>query len=588
MFGAIEKLGNVVSAEVLIIGGGISALFAAIEARRAGVGNVVVVDKCRSGRSGCSVFAAGVMGIFFPHEDDFDAWLTEAVVASEYLTDQERLVDHLENIYPCIEAMDSFGVNFRKQGGKLERAFGRGATAATKKKMIMFHGGMQMMTAMKQAAEKHGVRFVDRVMITDFLTGDGSAAGGVVGFDTTNGDFYTFPARVTVLASGSCRFKGMQPGHRTNTGDLTAAGLRAGADILDMAFTQYNAFPARYDISPGMNMYVGLGGKFTNDRGEHFMPGYDPVLKDSTHLPRLAAAFAMEARQGNVPIYMDMTHFTPEAVQKLRAVLPLPMAMYDAAGIVVNDRFVKKIEWMVTGPDVRGGFRIDRQFRTTLPGLLACGDAAPRSLTQVNNALPGAITSGALAGRSAAAAVREAELRKPDRDEVRRLKESVFVTLGRKTGLEPDQVVLALQEAIAPFDVLILRNERNLQAALGKIEVIRDQMVPFLCAYDPHYLRMATEAKNMVTTAEIMLRSALARKESRGCLREDFPDTDNDHWLKSVVVRADGKGMTVDTVELPTARYPVQPPAGRHIHPIWNAAVKKGIAALEGGAITWV
>ncbi len=467
MFGNIDSPGKVIPADILIIGGGISAMFAAIEARRAGPDNigVVIVDKCQSGRSGCSVFAAGVMGVFFPHEDNFDDWMKEAVIGSEYLTDQEQLADHLQNIYPCVKDMDSFGVQFRKVGGNFERGYGRGATAETKKKMIMFHGGIQMMTAMKKAAEKHRVRFVDRVMITDLLMKNGAAAG-VVGFDTRNGDFYVFPSRVTILASGSCRFKGMQPGHRTNTGDLTAAGYRAGAEMLDMGFTQYNAFPARYDIGPGMNMYVGLGGKFTNTRGEHFMASYDPLLKDSTHLPRLAAAFSMEARQGNAPIFMDMTHFSEEAVNKLRAVLPLPVAMYEAAGIVVNNRFVKKIEWMVTGPDVRGGFKVDRQFRTNILGLYACGDAASRSLTQVNNALPGAATSGALAGRNAARLALEINHQEPGKDEIQRYQERAFGPSRRKTGIEPDQVVLALQEAIAPFSVLILRNEKHLSDAL--------------------------------------------------------------------------------------------------------------------------
>ncbi len=577
---------KLVPADILIIGGGISAMFAAIEARKAGIDNVVVVDKCKSGRSGCSVFAAGVMGVFFPHEDNFDDWLKEAVTGSEYLTDQEQLADHLQNIYPCVRDMDSFGVSFRKVGGNFERGFGRGATAETKKKMIMFNGGIQMMTAMKKAARKHGVRFVDRVMITDLLTKDG-AATGAVGFDTNNGDFYVFSSRVTVLASGACRFKGMQPGHRTNTGDLIAAGYRAGAAMLDLGFTQYNAFPARYDIGPGMNMYVGLGGKFINAKGDHFMASYDLVLKDSTHLPRLAAALAMEARQGNSPVYMDMTHFSEEAVNKLRAVLPLPMAMYEAAGIVQNNRFVKKIEWMVTGPDVRGGFKINRQFQTTVHRLFACGDAASRALTQVNNALPGAVTSGAMTGRNAARLALESGRDEPDKNEVQRLKQRAFGPLGRKSGIEPDQVVLSLQETIAPFNVLILRNERDLNQALARIEDIRDNMARYLCAYDPHFLRMAVEAQNIVTTAELVIRSALARKESRGCLREDYPFTDNDNWLKSVAVSLSGEDISVATEDFPVAKYPVKPPAGKSVHPIWQAAIKKGLASIQNGAIKW-
>lgn len=587
MFANLDNLGKVIPTDVLIIGGGLSAMFAGIEAKKAGVKNVVIVDKCQSGKSGCSVFAAGVMGVYFPTEDNFDDWLKEAVIGSEYLTDQEQLADHLANIYSCVKEMDSFGVNFRKIGNNFERGYGRGATAETRKKMIMFNGGMQMMDAMKKAAEKYGLRFVNRVMVTDLLIKNGLAAGAV-GFDTTKGDFYIFPARVTILASGSCRFKGMPPGHRTNTGDLAAAGYRAGAEMVDFCFTQYNAFPARYDIGPGMNMYVGLGGRFTNAKGEPFMAGYDPVLKDSTHLPRLAAAMSMEAKQGNTPVFMDMTHFSGEAVNKLRAVLPLPVAMYEAAGIIVNNRFVKKIEWMVAGPDVRGGFKIDREFRTTIPGLFACGDAASRSLTQVNNALPGAATSGKLAGKSAARFSREADLQEPFKEQILSYKEWAYSPMKRKEGLEPDQVVLSLQEAIAPFNVLILRSEQHLTDALKQVEDIRDTMAPYLCAYDPHFLRMAIEARNMVCLAEIMVRSALARKESRGYLREDYPYTDNESWLKWVVAERNGDKMEITTEDIPVKRFPVKPPEGKFVHPIWEAAIKKGLAKLENGAIRWV
>ncbi len=109
-----------------------------------------------------------------------------------------------------------------------------------------------------------------------------------------------------------------------------------------------------------------------------------------------------------------------------------------------------------------------------------------------------------------------------------------------------------------------------------------------MCAYDPHFLRMALEAQNMVTVAEITLRSAMARKESRGCLREDHPFTDNDHWLKTVVARAASGKVSVATEDLPVNRYPVKPPPGKSIHPIWEAAIKKGLARLENGAIKWV
>ncbi|MDZ4246448.1 MAG: FAD-dependent oxidoreductase [Dehalococcoidia bacterium] len=576
-----------IDCDLLIIGGGLAAAFAAIEAKKAGVESVLLVDKGRVGRSGCSVFAAGVMGVFFPGEDNMDAWLAEAVEGSEYLTDQEQLCDHLEQIYQRVLDMDRYGVDFRKPGGKFERAMGRGATPETKRRMIMFNGGLQMMHSMRKALEGAKVKFLEHIMVTGLLTAE-SAAAGAVGFDTRNCDFYTIRAKATILASGTCRFKGRQPGHRSNSGDLTAAAFRAGVQLMGYDCTQYNAFPVRYDIGPGMNMYVGLGGRFTNAKGERFLETYDPVMKDSTLLSRLAASMALEAQRGNTPVYMDMTHFTPENVAKLRAVLPLPMKMYEAAGIVKNDRFIQKLEWMVASPDTRGGVMVDRQFRTSLPGLFAAGDATPRCLTQLNCALPGAATSGAIAGRTAAAFARDSKIREPGKEQVETLRREALLPLTRKDGIEPDQVVLSLQEAIAPYNILILRRADRLGKALEEIEQIRDDLVPKLHAYDPHYLRMANEARNMVQTAEIVLRSALARKESRGILREDYPYTDNTNWMKWVLARESGGKVTVETADMPLNRYPLKPPAGRVLHPLWQAAIKTGNARLVDDVIQWV
>lgn len=572
-------------ADVLVIGGGIGGCFAAIKAREAGADKVIQLDKGHVGKSGCSAFAAGVYAAFCPEEDNYDEIFNEALaVPGPFIVDQERLATHLGAVWDTVKEIEGYGVELEKTAdGKVERHIGRG-----KVKNVMFHGP-QMMEVLGRKARKLGVEQLNKMMMTDLLTRNDGVVGAV-GFDIVKGGWHVFKAKATVLATGGNFYKGLCPGHRNVTGDGIVAAYRAGSDVSGMDFAMFNAFVARYDIGPGMSMYVGSGGKFVNGKGERFMERYDPELKDRAQLFTLTPAFAMEVKRGDGPIYLDMTHFTSEQVEKLKRVIPLPMTMFEKAGLVKGSRFVDKIEWMPYAPVPRGGVMTNSRFETCLPGLYACGDATPWAGSEGGaTALPGAVTSASKAGRFAAEYARGVKKVELDEGQVRRLKEESLRLMERKDGVEPDHVVIGLQEAVMPYDVLLLREEGRMAKALREIEDIRDNLVPFLCAYDPHYLRMAVEAKNMVTFAEIQLRSSIYRKESRGgtCLREDYPYRDNINWLKWVSVKEVGGKMEVMTQEIPIEKYPVKPRKVKEVDPVWQRAQELGIVKIKEGRIAW-
>ncbi len=534
-----------IESDILVIGGGLAGCFAAIKAREAGAEKVVQVDKGYVGRSGCSAFAAGVMAVFLAEEDDWEEAFKEGVAGTgtSFLCDQERLEDHFKDIGQRIKDMETFGVEFeRTADGKIERMMGRGGH-----KTMMFHGP-QLMEATAKATHKTGVKWVNRTTVTDLLLEDGRVIGAL-GFHVETGKFTLFTAKATVIAARRLwGFKGLQPGHRNVTGDLLAAAYRVGATLMNTDDSFCNSFPARYDVGPGMNMYVSHGGIFRNAAGERFLPKYDNKLKERALFEIIAHSMALETKQGKAPFFMDMTHLEPETVRKLKRVLPLPMKMYEKVGLLKGDKFLKSIEWIVTTPYLRSGIKVNRAFETELPGLFACGDAAPPAgHSGGQRAMPGAATSGARSGTSAARFADNLARPKPNLPQAEDLKASASKPLERSSGVEPDQVVLAVQEAITPYEVLLLRREDRLAKALSQIEDIRDNLVPYLKAYDSHYLRMALEAQNMVFHAEIVLRSALARKESRISIREDYPYTDNSQWLKWIVARRNGSSIAIDT-----------------------------------------
>lgn len=149
-------------------------------------------------------------------------------------------------------------------------------------------------------------------MMTDLLTRDSRVAGATA-FNIMTGEWHIFRAGATIISGSTC-YKGLNPGQRDVTADGQIAAYRAGSDIANLDLPQTHFSPAGYDDGPGMHMYVGLGGKFVNAQGERFMEKYFPDLKEQVLLVYLVPLSAIEVRLGNGPIYLDMTHFTPEQV----------------------------------------------------------------------------------------------------------------------------------------------------------------------------------------------------------------------------------------------------------------------------------
>ncbi len=164
--------------------------------------------------------------------------------------------------------------------------------------------------------------------------------------------------------------------------------------------------------------------------------------------------------------------------------------------------------------------------------------------------------------------------------QVEQLKKAALTPLLIEDGTEPDHVILAIQEAIHPYHVGIIRHEKRLKKALAEIEWIRDNLVPSVHAYDFHYLMLANEIRSMVLCAEMFLRSALERKESRlGRLREDYRDLDNINWLKYINLRQDGTQMKIWSEDVPIEKYKLKPERAKFLHPFWQRLQELGYSA---------
>jgi succinate dehydrogenase/fumarate reductase flavoprotein subunit len=144
-----------------------------------------------------------------------------------------------------------------------------------------------------------------------------------------------------------------------------------------------------------------------------------------------------------------------------------------------------------------------------------------------------------------------------DKDEVARLKKILAMPLDRKGGFSPRWVAQVLQNTMTPYFIKYIKHGDRLQAGLTTVEFLRDHIVPKLFARDGHELWLAHETKNMVQSAEMILRSSLFRTESRGNhYREDYPRRNDAEWLAWVKIQERGGRMALWKEPIPKQWWP--------------------------------
>lgn len=572
--------------DVLVVGGGPAGAFAAVKAAEAGA-KVVLADKSYMGKSGCGAFGAGSFKAYIKEEDDLDLWYSKAVEEGYYINDQAWLKKHFETIGDRVKDLERYGVVFEKHAdGTYNRIEGQGSSDKRPIKTLMFQGP-QFMEAMRKACQKAGVEIVDKVMVNALVKGKDQAVAGALGFHGVTGEAHLFKAKAVVLTTGAQSYKSHYADLHMVTGDAHVMGLEAGAALANYEFSSHQLTHAQF-ATHGMNISQGLGALFVNALGEDFTAKYDPEYASHGNLWRISASMALEVHFGRGPLYLDYSSYSQADWELFSRTLPLMYRSYEQAGYIKDKQVVKgKLEWvsaLIGNVGFGGGLFIDAQGMTTVPGLFAAGDASYGPTSGVEGycayAMPAASSVGAEVGKNAAAFAKNCSPAEVDKAQVNAALARMNAPLTQgANGVDPVHVVLAVQEALFPYQVYILRSEAALLEALARIENLRDHQVPYLRATDSHGLRMALEAKNMVTCAEVFLRAALMRKESRGShIRLDYPEIDHEHWLKWILVEADpeGRHMRTSLRDIPINTYQMQPQTKKELHPSIAWARKRG------------
>lgn len=557
----IESRGSesVVDTDVLIIGGGISGLWAAIRAREYGA-RVAVVDKGPIGFTSQGFYALANQAALLP-EDNLDEWLEELVYLTDGLLEQDVAEAVLKQSLDRIKDYERLGITFRKGAtGNYQRSTRMIGLEHFKQLNTdpLGSGGKRMVQSLLKEAERGGVQLMSRIFVADLISQNGRVAGAV-GFDIRSGEFYIMKAKAVIIATGEAGFKGIHFAAAFMTGDGMAMAFRAGAELKDLEFHQSWLIPVR-GVWDGICYAMSAGAKLINAHGEPLMEKYSPALHSNIDWPYLGQAIALEERDGRGPIYLDHRGMRPEALEMYKrrvGWMEKNLQRLEEAGIKAID---EPQEW---APCVwkTEGIKCDREMRTNVPGLFVGGRAKAFNpgIRPPGWNLCCAAAFGHWAGEHAARYAESTPRLTIDSRLVEGLKRRLYAPLG-KAGKEPKEVLAELQRAFFRAEVLLLKNGSDLKRALVNIEKIRDEWVPQMGAGDLHYLMNLREVMNMTLLAELVIRASLARTESRAAhFREDYPHRDDKNWLQWILFSLrDGKLM-MKIEPVPLEKYRFQP-----------------------------
>ncbi len=529
--------------DVLVIGGGIAACFAAIKASEAGA-SVIMADKGYVGRSGQSPYADGFM-IFNPEwGHNMEASMERLNRHSEYLNNQYWTKKTMEDSYARYLDLLAWGCTFQKNpDGSLMT---RGENGSGMPTGVQFDKAAGPYGAvLRRQCRKVGVEILDQLMIVEFLKQNGRIVGAV-GLPNDSCELVTILAKTTISCVGACGYKPTgYPALMQLTGDGEAMAYRAGAEILGKEFVDAHFTKDGYadpvcqrtageappiidpagTMKPGENKGSGGGGPGTRTNA------FGEIISDKP-----------QEVSGDMFTYLQSE-----------------FAVHAGEGPIMN-RGAKSFGGAALGMSLRkadGLFPADHECRSNVPGLFAAGDALGNMQNGAAYSLGGgSICGGAVTGTIAAEAAAKEALAMGEiavtEAELQRAKDYVLEPYHRKSGFGPRWVITLLQNYMMPYFVYFIKKADRLEATLTLIQFMQEHIVPMIYAVGPHELRLAHEAKNMVLSAEMRLRSALFRTESRGNhYREDYPFRNDENWLCWTKLKDVDGHMVLEKVPVP-------------------------------------
>jgi len=544
--------------DVLVVGGGGAGLRAAIEASNAGV-SVAIALKGRLGSSGSTHMAMGAMAGVGPwHEvnDSIDVHFMDTVKGGAYLNEQKLVRILVEEAPQRIVELERFGAFWeRTEDGKRYLLRIDGGHSHHRSPYLEDRPGHEMLKAMKgEALRRDNMNIFENTMITKLLTAN-DAVVGATAINMNSGLFTIFKSKATVVATGGAgQLYPTTSQPIRNTGDGFALAFQAGAKLIDMEFVQFYPLGLVYpEALRGVLVGALYYSHLLNAKRERLMERYDPKRLELSTRDIISRAVYKEIQEGRGTdrgaVYCDMT-YNPQGFIKRQ--LPLVYTLCTKLGINPEE---KMLEVAPTCHYFMGGIKVNEKWETNVSGLFAAGEVVggvhgANRLSQ--NSLADILVSGARAGKYAAAYAMKKERATPiDEKQVKAEYERVYGLLGAKGDVKPFDVKMRIKKLMWDNAGLI-RNGETLKLALKKIDDVKETLtnvsVPLTTMrYNMDWID-TLEAHNLVCVAEMIIKAALMREETRGAhFREEFPEKDDENWLRHIAVGVEDEEMRLTT-----------------------------------------
>ena len=532
--------------DILVIGGGLAAVSAAIAAAETGAA-VIVANKGVTGKSGSSAKAAGILAAAFGHGgldgtpvDDSPAHhATDSLAVGHHLGAPELVSMMAEQACDAVNWLAQYGVAFsRTDAGRFIQLNAPGNSRPRACSAI--GGGSAILQIMIDAARRLGVVFIDQFSAYKLLINDGRVTGAAF-CDAAGTPRHIIAGAVILCAGGATGLFSTVSGDTDNIGNGLVLGLQAGAALANLEFVEYTLiYRVNHQLLriAGMAPFLSRGGRLLNDDGTDLLAiHFAGTASEQIGRAEILRLVQTEIGAGRGPVWLDCTDFSDAVWAEFEnSQGDVILSKITAAG---GDYRTQKIEVVPAAHSVLAGLVIDPQGATTLPGLFAAGE----NVTGIHgagrlsgNGLTACVVMGRIAGKNASETAKI--LPRPNHAPVS------LETPDRLDAAMRASLIDAMRNA-AGQGLGIIRNQSSIAAA----RLVFSDIVDKLSA--AHHLHPADQnILQMGILGQLMCDAAARRPESRGVqCREDALETDT-QWAKWQIDTQSADGRYIWTERL--------------------------------------
>ena len=548
--------------DILIVGAGLAGMRAAVAAQsHHGHLDVAILSKVHPVRSH-SVAAQGGINAALGENDSWEAHAFDTIKGGLYLGDQDAVEAMCREAPGDILDLERLGVIFSRndQGRIAQRPFGGAGFPRTC--YAADRTGHAILHAMYEQLLKRGIKVYEEWYVTALIL-EGGSCRGVIAWDLVRGGLHAIAAKAVILATGgSGRVFLTSTNAVINTGDGMTLAYRAGVPLEDMEFVQFHPTTLKDTgilITEGAR---GEGGHLLNTLGERFMKRYAPEQMELAPRSTISLAIGRELLEGRGVddcVLLDLRH-----LGRARILERLPQIRELARDFAGVDPIESPIPVRPGAHYQMGGVRTNQGGETEMPGLYAAGECACVSVHGANrlggNSLLETIVFGRRAGLRAAEYVDGLAPRAVSDSGLRAEEIRIKSLLGNKPGTRSWQIrdelgkLMSLNLGIFRTKESMLKAQEHIRELRARAERVYIQDRGKIFNSD---LIQALELGSLIEVAETIVAGAIAREESRGAhYRSDFPQRDDDHWLKHTLTYRAPEGPRLGSTPVTITRFP--------------------------------